>query len=42
MDQFTFDVTGGSGDATNTLKFRGTGDVNNFGVSLDNVVLQKA
>jgi hypothetical protein len=40
MDRFEFELVGGSGDGSDTLKFRGTGDVDNFGVSLDNVSLQ--
>ncbi|MEM6980147.1 MAG: hypothetical protein AAF539_10825, partial [Planctomycetota bacterium] len=39
MDRFEFQVEGGTGDSSNTLTFRGTGDANNFGVSLDNVEL---
>lgn len=39
MDRFEFQVTGGSGDGSNTLTFEGTGADNNFGVALDNVEL---
>ncbi|MEM7473748.1 MAG: hypothetical protein AAF483_02070, partial [Planctomycetota bacterium] len=39
MDRFEFAVTGGTGDGSNTLTFEGTGESNNFGVSLDNVEL---
>jgi hypothetical protein len=33
----SFQVRGGDGDGTDTLVFKGTGEENNFGVSLDNV-----
>ena len=39
MDRFEFEVIGGSGDGSNTLTFEGTGNANQFGVSLDNVEL---
>ncbi|MFN3190444.1 MAG: LamG-like jellyroll fold domain-containing protein [Aureliella sp.] len=39
MDRFEFEIQGGSGDGTDTIRFRGTGDVNNFGISLDDVSL---
>ncbi|MEM7782072.1 MAG: Ig-like domain-containing protein, partial [Planctomycetota bacterium] len=41
MDRFEFQVTGGSGDGSNTITFEGTGTMNNVGVSLDNVVLEQ-
>lgn len=41
MSRFEVQLTGGSGDGSNVLKFRGTGDVNNFGVSLDNVRIEQ-
>ena len=39
MESFSFNVVGGSGDGSNTLRFLGTGPADNVGVSLDNVSL---
>ncbi len=42
LETFTFDVTAGSGDGTNTLTFKGTGAADNTGASIDNVRLVHA
>jgi len=39
-ETFTFNITAGSGDATDTIRFEGFGDHNNRGVLLDNVALR--
>lgn len=39
MDEYTFEVIGGAGDGSDRLEFVGTGDLDNFGASIDNVEL---
>ncbi|MGE3180077.1 MAG: cadherin domain-containing protein, partial [Phycisphaerae bacterium] len=41
MESHAFEVVGGSGDGSNTLTFKGTGNADNVGASLDNVSLVK-
>ncbi|MEM7718013.1 MAG: hypothetical protein AAF222_02325, partial [Pseudomonadota bacterium] len=42
MDTYTFDLIGGSGDGSNTLRFVEVGSSHNVGVALDNVRLVAA
>lgn len=39
MTQYSYTVEGGAGDGNNRLEFKGDGLVDNFGVSLDNIIL---
>ncbi|ABD55407.1 Hint domain-containing protein [Jannaschia sp. CCS1] len=39
MDRYTFEVKGGAGDGSDRLDFVGRGDLDNFGASIDDVVL---
>ncbi len=42
FESFSFDLVGGSGDGTNTIRFVETGTNDNVGISLDNIQLTTA